>query len=135
MHEIACNIGIMNANANSIRRFSRKKDKHRDSNETVRSGEEYKGARTLFVRYILRDVLKFDDNQIRFSNVRFSNRKESDILYFASDKGFIKQIFIRASVIRNEQWRFILFTPGPAYYRMKDLNAICSEIRNLTQRI
>ena len=115
MNEIATNIGILNVNADTIRKFSKNKDKHRASDETVRSDPTFKGARNLFVGYILRDVLKFNTHEIRFDNVRFSSRKESNILYFGSDKSFIKNIFIRASSIKNDKVRFIPFTPGNAY--------------------
>ena len=57
----------MHTNADLICQFSRKKDKHRDSNEIVRYDEAYKGVRTLFIQYIIEDVLKFDVNQIKFS--------------------------------------------------------------------
>ena len=64
----------------TIRKFSADKNRMRYPKNTVWKGEEFVGARNLFVKFFLVKYLKFYESEIRFSDVRFCREPEKGIL-------------------------------------------------------
>ena len=127
--EAATTIGIMGVSDMTIRKFSTDKNRMRYPKSTVWKGEEFVGARNLFVKFFLVKYLKFYESEIRFSDVRFCREPEKGILWLKSDCGFIKGMHIRAAELQNDQIKLINFTPQGAYRRYQGMIEICKKIR------
>ena len=127
--EAASNIGITKVLDMTIRKFSNLKNKMRYSKEDVWTGPEFSGARNLFVRYYLVVKMKFNEREIRFSDVRFCREPEKGILWLKSDRGFVKSMLIRAAELQDDSVNLINFTPNRAYSRYMAIKNICDQIR------
>ena len=133
LKEAATNIGIGNVSDINIRNFSKRPDKMRFSKEEVWKGDKFSGARNLFVNFYLTQILKFNQNEVRFKNVRFCREAHKGILWIQSDRGFIKMMSIRASQLQNREINLIMFTPAGGYDRVKGMRDICDKIRSPDQ--
>jgi len=51
------------------------------------------------------------------------------IMWIASDAGFIKNMFIQASRLRDPRLNLIPFTPNQVYKRMTGIKKICQNMR------
>ena len=126
----ASNIGIGNVSDLTIRRFSKRQDSMRLPKEEVWTGVKFESARQLFVRFYLTQILRFPESTIRYKNVRFCREAHKGILWIESDPSFIKSMNIRAAEVKNKEVNLVMFTPGPAFERVKAMRKKCEELRN-----
>ena len=125
MKEVSMNVGITGISDEIIRKFSNKTTKIADSSQTVFFSPAYETERNLVVEDFLINIMKYRQQEIRFHNVRMSKKPESTIMWMASDPGFIKNMFIQASKLRDTRINLIPFTPNQAYKRMTGSKKIC----------
>ena len=132
MKEVSMNVGITGISDEIIRKFSNKTTKIADSSQTVFFSPAYETERNLVVEDFLINIMKYRQQEIRFHNVRMSKKPESTIMWMASDPGFIKNMFIQASKLRDTRINLIPFTPNQAYKRMTGIKKICQNMRQGT---
>ena len=85
------------------------------------TSEKYNEARTSLVQHICVNMLFIDPSKVIIYKVRSNKENKSRILYLKSDPKFIRELFVRAALVKDPNIRLIPYTPAGAIQQKQAL--------------